>query len=58
MTLMRAHVKVDEDGKVKIPANIARETDLKPGITAEIKVAGTAGAQFVTIRKRNKGQLR
>lgn len=58
MTLMRALGKVDEEGKIRISKNIARETGLKPGATVEIKVAGTGQGQFVTVRTRKKGQLR
>ncbi len=31
MTLMRGFAKVDKEGKIPIPSNIRRETDLKEG---------------------------
>jgi len=58
MALMRAFAKVDEEGKIRIAKNIARETGLKPGASVEIKVGGPARAQFVTLRSRKKGELR
>ncbi len=58
MALMRLLTKVDEEGKIKIPKNVARETGLKPGATVEVKVTGTAQGQFITIHTRKKGHLR
>ncbi len=58
MALMRAFAKVDEEGKIRIAKNIARETGLKPGATVEIKVTGTNPTQFITVRARKKGHLR
>jgi len=58
MALMRAFAKVDEESRIRIAKNIARETGLKPGAAVEIKVGGPARAQFVTLRPRKKGQLR
>ena len=58
MALMRAFAKVDEEGKIRVARNIARETGLKPGAAVEIKVGGPARAQFVTLRSRKKSQLR
>ena len=58
MALIRLLTKVTEDGKIKVPKNVARETGLTPGATAEIKVTGTGSAQFITVHARKKGQLR
>lgn len=58
MTLMRAFAKVDEQGKIRISQNIARETGLTPGATVEIKVTGPGLGQFITVHRRRKGQLR
>ena len=58
MALMRVLTRVDEEGKVKIPKNVARETGLTPGATVEIKVTGPAPGQFITVHTRKKGQLR
>jgi len=58
MALMRAFAKVDEEGKIPIPKNMARQTGLKPGATIEIKVTGPGAGQFVTIHTRKKGRLR
>jgi len=55
---MRAFAKVDEEGKIPIPKNMARQTGLKPGATIEIKVTGPGAGQFVTIHTRKKGRLR
>jgi len=52
MTLMRAFAKVDKEGKISIPSNIRRETDLKEGQLVEIKVSGQNRAQFITIHRR------
>ena len=52
MGLMRAFAKVDKEGKISIPSNIRRETDLKEGQLVEIKVSGQNRAQFITIHKR------
>ncbi len=52
MTLMRGFTKVDEEGRIPIPKNMARETNLKPGQRVEIKVQGAAPAQFITIKPR------
>ena len=58
MALMRVLTKVDEEGKIRVPKNVARETGLTPGATVEIKVTGTAQGQFITVHTRKKGQLR
>ena len=49
MALMRAFARVDKDGKVTIPANIAREVGFKPGQMVEVK---PLGKRSVTISAR------
>ncbi len=58
MALMRAFAKVDEEGKIRIAKNIARETGLKPGATVEIKACGPGPGRFITVHARKKGRLR
>ncbi|MBA7636249.1 hypothetical protein ES703_43865 [subsurface metagenome] len=38
--LMRAFARVDKEGKVAIPVNIAREVGFKPGQMVEVKALG------------------
>ena len=52
MALMRGFARVDEKGRVPIPKNMRRETELKEGQLVELKVQGTANAQFLVIRKK------
>ncbi len=52
MTLMRGFSKVDEEGKIPIPKNMARETKLKPGQRVEIKVQGATPMQYLIIKPR------
>lgn len=52
MALMRGFSKVDAEGKIAIPSNICREAKLETGQLVEIKVQGTAQAQFITIKPR------
>ena len=52
MTLMRGFARVDKDGRIPIPANIRRETELGEGRLVELKVQGPANAQFLVVRKR------
>lgn len=56
MTLMRGFSRVDAEGKVPIPKNMARETKLTPGQLVEIKLQGSASAQFITIKPRNEAR--
>ena len=56
MALMRVLTKVDEDGRIRIPKNIRRQTGLSPGVPVEIKVQGPNVAQVITIGKRPTGQ--
>lgn len=51
MTLMRVLTRVDEEGKIRIPKNVERETGLEPGTPVEIKVTGPKRAQFITVRR-------
>ena len=50
MPLMRVLTEVDEEGRIKVPANIAREMGLKPDTPVEIKVTGPARAKWITVR--------
>ena len=52
MALMRGFSRVDKKGRIPIPKNMARETALKPGQLVEIKVQGSALAQFLVIKPR------
>jgi len=52
MGLIRGFAKVDKEGKIPIPGNIRRETELREGQLVEIKVSGPNRAQFITIHKR------
>lgn len=52
MALMRGFSKVDEKGKIAIPSNIRREAKLNPGQLVEVKVQGSAQAQFITVKPR------
>ncbi len=38
--LMRVFARVDKDGKVAIPSNVAREVGFKPGQMVEVKTLG------------------
>ena len=52
MALMRGFSRVDAEGKIPIPKNMARETRLTPGQLVEIKVQGAAPFQFLVIKPR------
>ena len=52
MTLMRGFSKVDAEGKIRIPKNMARETNLKPGQRVELKVQGATPMQYLIIKAR------
>jgi len=52
MVLMRGFARVDKEGRIPIPKNMRRETELKEGQLVELKVQGTANAQFLVVRKR------
>lgn len=52
MALMRGFARVDEKGHIPIPKNMRREAELKPGQLVELKVQGSANAQFLVVRKR------
>jgi len=43
MPMMRVFARVDKDGKVAIPSNIAREVGFKPGQMVEVKPLGKKG---------------
>ncbi len=52
MALMRGFAKVDAEGKIPVPKNMARETQLKPGQMVEIKVQGATPMQYLIIKPR------
>lgn len=52
MTLMRAFSKVDDEGRIPVPANVRRQAGLEPGKRVEIKVQGTANGQFIVVKTR------
>ncbi len=52
MTLMRGFVRVDEEGKIPIPKNIAREAGLKPGTIVELKITGASKAKNILLSRR------
>ncbi len=51
--LMRAFARVDKDGRVAIPNNIAREVGFKPGQMVEVK---TLGKNSVAISTRSNAR--
>lgn len=56
MTLIRGYSKVDEQGRIPIPKNMARETELKPGQLVEIKLHGPNMAQYLVIKPRKSAR--
>ncbi|MBT9140868.1 MAG: hypothetical protein DDT30_01452 [Dehalococcoidia bacterium] len=52
MTLVRAFSKVDEQGKIAIPANILTQAKLKPGQVVEIKLTGAGKAKTLVVSQR------
>lgn len=52
MALVRGFSKVDKEGKIPIPKNIAREAKLEPGQLVELKISGPAQAQYIIVHKR------
>jgi len=52
MALMRGFTRVDKEGKIPIPKNMARETKLKPGQLVEIKTQGATPFQYLIIKPR------
>ncbi len=52
MTLVRAFSKVDDQGKIAIPANIRNQAKLKPGQLVEIKLTGAGKAKNLIISQR------
>lgn len=52
MTLMRCFLRVDKDGKIKLPNNIQREVGLKKGQLAELKVMGASRKKGILITSR------
>jgi len=53
MALMRAFSRVDEEGKLVLPANVRREVGLKPGQLVELKVVGANKARQLLLSKRD-----
>jgi len=51
--LMRAFARVDKEGKVAIPSNIAREVGFKPGQMVEVK---TLSKKSVAISARDNAR--
>lgn len=49
---MRVFSKVDEEGRIPIPANIRREAGLKASQLVEVKVQGPKKAQYIIIKAR------
>ena len=54
MPLIRAFSKVDEEGKIPIPANIRTQAKLKPGQLVEIKLTGAGKAKSLIISQREE----
>ncbi|NQT47566.1 MAG: hypothetical protein HQ578_01170 [Chloroflexi bacterium] len=52
MTLIRAFAKVDQEGKIAVPANIRAQARLKPGQMVEIKLTGAGRAKNLVITQR------
>jgi len=53
MALIRAFSRVDQEGKVVVPANVRREVGLKPGQLVELKVVGASKAKQLLVSKRD-----
>ena len=52
MTLVRAFSRIDEQGKITIPANIRIQANLKAGQIVEIKLTGASKAKKLLISSR------
>lgn len=52
MPLMRGFSRVDNKGSIRIPSNMRREANLRPGQLVEIKVQGNMNAEFITVKAR------
>lgn len=52
MALMRGFTRVDKEGKISIPNNVAREAELKPGTVVELKIVGASKAKNILLSKR------
>lgn len=48
---IRGFVRVDAEGRIAVPANIARQAGLKPGQLVELKLTG-AGQKGVLVTAR------
>jgi bifunctional DNA-binding transcriptional regulator/antitoxin component of YhaV-PrlF toxin-antitoxin module len=53
---MRVLTRVDEEGRIKLPKNSARESGLTTGTPVEIKVSGPAQRPFVSVSWRARRQ--
>lgn len=56
MTLIRAFSKVDEDGKIKLPANIQRAAGLKAGQLVELKVTGASRKKNIVLSAKESAR--
>lgn len=54
MPIMRATVRIGEDGKLRIPSNLAKAAGVKDGCSLEISLCGGAQAPYLLIRNRKK----
>ena len=54
MTLIRAFTKVDEQGRIPIPANIRTHGKVKPGQLVEVRLSGASKAKNLVILQREK----
>ena len=54
--LLRGFSRVDDQGRIPIPKNMARETKLKPGQLVEIKVQGATPAPHLIIKFRRQAR--
>jgi bifunctional DNA-binding transcriptional regulator/antitoxin component of YhaV-PrlF toxin-antitoxin module len=53
MTLLRGFTRVDQDGKIQIPANIRREAGLGEGQLVEIKITGASRKKNILISAKD-----
>jgi len=56
MTLMRAFSRVDKEGKIQLPGNIQRATDLKEGQLVELKIVGASRKKNILVSTRDSAR--
>lgn len=56
MSLMRTFVRVDNEGKITIPPNFQRETGLKKGQLAELRVVGASKKKNLAVSAKDNAR--